>query len=317
MVMPVRVGSREKELGFALAPLLALWAVAWAAGRPARPRAQGSAGDELYFGLPLQKITEADWKDRVTSTAPLPGRDDPLPMEYAIRPLNGGPALRYPEENEKLFVTLSLKPRVLYFPRLLTDDECDLLVAIATKQLFKSKVANRQQTAANRNKLSSARTSKGSWIDLPQSGPLGIIRERLTHIVSSQWHENLQVLKYDVGQHYDAHTDYFDPSLYGDQYSNRALTFFLYLNTVPAGGETTFPRAGGLRMPVDMHSGACSSGLRVRPTKGAAVLFYNMRPDFSLDQYALHGGCDVAEGEKWAAPLWFRVAIPKGGGLLK
>jgi prolyl 4-hydroxylase len=85
-----------------------------------------------------------------------------------------------------------------------------------------------------------------------------------------------------------------------------------YMSDVPKGGETVFPRAGG----VDLNGGygsansrdpggfTCDVGLRVRPERGKVVLFYNLLPNGNLDDYSLHGSCPVLEGEKWAANKW-------------
>ena len=121
--------------------------------------------------------------------------------------------------------------------------------------------------------------------------------------------EELQVLRYDKSQKYDAHNDYFDPKMYGPQGSNRAITVFLYLTDVEAGGETQFPRADGKGPTWDFAS--CNRGLRVRPRKGQVALFYDMKPTGELDPYSLHGGCPVVKGQKWGGTLWLRV--PFGG----
>jgi prolyl 4-hydroxylase len=84
--------------------------------------------------------------------------------------------------------------------------------------------------------------------------------------------------------------------------NNRILTFFIYLNDVPSGGETVFPRVDG-----NYVDNACTNpnGFKVKPKKGSAVLFYSMLPDGNLDNDSLHGGCPVIEGEKYAANVWF------------
>jgi prolyl 4-hydroxylase len=62
--------------------------------------------------------------------------------------------------------------------------------------------------------------------------------------------EGIQVLRYQTGQAYIEHTDYFpispkpdwnwDPARNG---SNRFATVFLYLSDVDLGGQTVFPKA--------------------------------------------------------------------------
>ena len=63
---------------------------------------------------------------------------------------------------------------------------------------------------------------------------------------------SLQVLRYQNGEHYHAHHDFFDPKDYAnDPYwsslaaggaRNRMATLFMYLSDVEAGGETILTR---------------------------------------------------------------------------
>ena len=50
----------------------------------------------------------------------------------------------------------------------------------------------------------------------------------------------------------------------------------------------------------------CSRGLSVYPRGGKVIIFYSMHPDGSMDDYSLHGGCDVldAAATKWSANFW-------------
>ena len=57
--------------------------------------------------------------------------------------------------------------------------------------------------------------------------------------IPSNNYESFQILKYNVGEYYKPHHDSSgakDSSVSG----HRILTFFLYLNDVPEGGETRF-----------------------------------------------------------------------------
>ena len=75
-----------------------------------------------------------------------------------------------------------------------------------------------------------------------------------------------------------------------------------YMNEVEDGGETFFPRSGGLSGPLDFlcEGDAGMQGMKVTPSKGKAVLFYSLRPDGAIDPFSLHGSCPVeAGGEKW------------------
>ena len=49
------------------------------------------------------------------------------------------------------------------------------------------------------------------------------------------------------------------------------------------------------------------AGVVVAPIRGSALLFYNHRPDGSIDPLAVHAGCRVLAGEKWGANHWVRM----------
>jgi prolyl 4-hydroxylase len=92
--------------------------------------------------------------------------------------------------------------------------------------------------------------------------------------------------RYQVGQEYKQHRDYFTDSKHTAQ---RLVTVFAYLNDVEAGGNTAFPILG----------------VSVRPERGKAVRFTNTHPDGKPDPDTLHAGLPVIRGEKWLATLWF------------
>lgn len=129
--------------------------------------------------------------------------------------------------------------------------------------------------------------------------------------------EPVQVLYYKTGGFYHAHDDSGQLQFYiGDQrhlqakhygYFDRMLTLFWYMNDVPAGGQTNFPRAGGpggsaLPPPPSMRE--CTQGIMVPPVAGQAVLWYNMYPHGQQTPYALHAACAVEQGEKYAINVW-------------
>ena len=50
--------------------------------------------------------------------------------------------------------------------------------------------------------------------------------------------------------------------------------------------------------------------LIIKPRKGTAIMWYNHFMDKKsgwlgeMDEYSLHGGCDILKGEKWIANNW-------------
>jgi len=124
--------------------------------------------------------------------------------------------------------------------------------------------------------------------------------------------EYAQVLRYQKGERYAAHHDYFDPNLYKQNadiqrltkkgFFNRLVTVFFYLTHVEEGGHTNFPRAGGGPQPYNFED--CSKGVSIAPQEGRIVIFYSLDPSGHFDEYSLHGGCNVEKGTKWSANKW-------------
>lgn len=102
--------------------------------------------------------------------------------------------------------------------------------------------------------------------------------------------EHLQLVHYSVGQDYGPHHDFlYTQDIDNEKQDARLVTLLLYLNTVPKGGETSFPR----------YANAETDGsLLVKPVAGKAVLFYNLLPDGNFDDLSQHAALPVIEGEK-------------------
>lgn len=70
----------------------------------------------------------------------------------------------------------------------------------------------------------------------------------------------------------------------------------MYLNDVPAGGETAFPR---------WRNAETDQPIAVRPEKGKAMIFYMVNPDGNLDDLTQHAAQPVLDPyEKYFANLW-------------
>ena len=95
--------------------------------------------------------------------------------------------------------------------------------------------------------------------------------------------EQLQVLRYTEGGHYNPHQDVF----YQDK-NKRLYTFIIALNDEYEGGETAFPY---LNEKYKLNAGD--------------ALFFHTLDNYGLDTSdALHGGQPVKSGEKWVCNLW-------------
>ena len=95
--------------------------------------------------------------------------------------------------------------------------------------------------------------------------------------------EQLQVLRYTEGGHYNPHQDVF----YQDK-NKRLYTFIIALNDEYEGGETAFPNLN-----------------EKYKLKAGDALFFHTLDNYGLDTSdALHGGQPVKSGEKWVCNLW-------------
>lgn len=186
-------------------------------------------------------------------------------------------------------------PRVIVFGGLLSDEECDGLIALARPRLTRSETVD---NSTGGSEVNAARTSDGMFFERGESPLIQRIEQRIAELLN--WPlvngEGLQILHYRPGAEYRPHHDYFDPAHPGSatilkRGGQRVGTLVMYLNTPRAGGATTFPDAG----------------LEVAPIKGNAVFFSYDRPHAVTR--TLHGGAPVVEGEKWVATKWLREGV--------
>ncbi|PWF46126.1 2OG-Fe(II) oxygenase [Massilia glaciei] len=188
-------------------------------------------------------------------------------------------------------------PRIVVLGNVLSDEECDILVAYSESKMAPSRVVGGTE---GDNVLHDARTSSGSFIARGEIEVAARLEARLAAI--AQWPvergEGLQILRYTKGAEYKPHFDWFDRAQPGqarlfDRGGQRVGTFVLYLNDVESGGGTNFPKLG----------------LEVSPKKGGAVFFSNVTADGVPDPFTLHGGMPVLSGVKFVANKWLREGL--------
>lgn len=234
---------------------------------------------------------------------------------------------------------LMLTPRIFRLHNFLTDSEVDQLIEGALSLKLTRSTGGLQKVGSkdpnNKGEYTSHRTSDNSW---DQTSPLAIELKKRSfdllrmHPFREALADGLQVVRYQTGQFYHSHHDFFNIGATNDGWnfdpttggSNRIATVFLYLSDTELGGETVFPQAG--RVPENVTDKAqvaqlkkdlfppnsmearmvdvCRTHFHVKPTKGDAILFYHQDMEGNLDDAALHGACPVLQGEKWGANLW-------------
>ncbi len=104
--------------------------------------------------------------------------------------------------------------------------------------------------------------------------------------------EPCSIIRYQAGQAYEPHVDYFTPEQVeanrrerGDPSGQRVATFLLYLVVPASGGVTHY------HLP----------GISVAGEPGLGLIHYNTTPDGAVDPDSLHSGSAIVAGEKW---LW-------------
>ena len=186
-------------------------------------------------------------------------------------------------------------PAVWMLTNFLRDAQCAHLINLAQEQLRPSTVLD-HDTAGDR--VIAERNSWQTSLTVGQDPMVAEIEQRLAQHLGMPVEngEGLQIVRYEIGQEFQAHHDYFDPAFPGcvevlKHGGQRWFTVLMYLAEPEAGGETLFPNIR----------------LKVKPTKGHALCFSNLRADGSLDVDSLHGSLPVQAGEKWIATKWVRV----------
>lgn len=185
-----------------------------------------------------------------------------------------------------------VKPRIVVFGGLLSDEECEQLIALAQPRLARSLTV---ATKTGGEEVNADRTSNGMFFQRAETELVRRIEQRIARLVNwpEENGEGLQILHYGPGAEYKPHYDYFDPSEPGTptilrRGGQRVATIVIYLGEPEKGGGTIFP---------DVH-------LEVAPKRGNAVFFSYERAHPSTQ--TLHGGAPVLAGEKWIATKWLR-----------
>ena len=186
-------------------------------------------------------------------------------------------------------------PNIFVLGGFLDEDACRELIELARPRMKRSSVVHH----ADGVRIDDTRTSSGCYFRRGEVPLVADIEQRIAELTGFPMDngEGLQVLHYLPGQHYVPHWDYFPPAspssadiVRPEKGGQRVATFIAYLNTVPLGGETEFPRAG----------------VKVAAVQGNACFFSYLSADGALDPLTLHSGNAVIEGEKWIAVKWLR-----------
>lgn len=183
---------------------------------------------------------------------------------------------------------LSDKVQLYMLEKFMTEEECDRIVEIAGLQLRPSTV-----TTGEKN----YRTSSTSDLSLLNDPAVKALDEKIARAlgICLPYSEGIQAQRYEVGQEFRQHTDYFEKgtqeyATFAGSRGQRTWTFMVYLNNCQAGGGTNFVALNKIFMP----------------RKGMALVWNNLLPDGRPNPDTLHAGMPVEAGHKIIITKWFR-----------
>ena len=113
--------------------------------------------------------------------------------------------------------------------------------------------------------------------------------------IDSTHGETIQGQRYQVGQQFKPHYDFFHKSeeYWADMMRSggqRTWTAMVFLNDVEGGGETNFTNCGA----------------KVTPRRGNLLCWNNMDAIGQPNSFAMHQGCPVTAGTKYIITKWYR-----------
>ena len=176
-----------------------------------------------------------------------------------------------------------------YMAGLLSSADCQQLIEIGLQHLQTAKVVDETtgQSVEHADRVSEMAWPNRNDYPILQNISRGIAQ--LTNIPAEN-QEPLQILHYRPGGEYKPHFDAFPAGGEALKQGNRMATLILYLNTVPQGGGTAFPKLG----------------VEAAAVAGCGAFFLNLDKDKKPHPLSLHAGLPVLSGEKWIVTCWMR-----------
>jgi prolyl 4-hydroxylase len=186
------------------------------------------------------------------------------------------------------FELLNDTPRIILYHDVLTASECDYVIANADN--FQKSMGYDFET--KQSKPTEWRTSSNHF-DFNRK--FQFITEKSAELSGYSFSniEDVQILRYEPGEFYKPHNDYFNfpPEIVSTD-NDRIATIIFYLNDNFTCGATEFPMLN----------------INVKPRTGSALFFdYKYTPE--INKLTLHGGMSVDSGIKYVATSWIRSSV--------
>jgi prolyl 4-hydroxylase len=178
--------------------------------------------------------------------------------------------------------------QIYEIPELLSREDCAALIQAIDRGLVQSRVTQG---------LEEWRTSRTCHLSTIDPALTQRIETQLRLLIGTRETsvDPLQGQRYDPGDYFRAHTDWFAPDT--EEYvqharagGQRTWTVMVYLNQVEEGGQTVFPLIGRSFTPV----------------AGMGLAWNNLHADGQPNHATLHEALAVQRGCKYVITKWFR-----------
>lgn len=279
------------------------------------PSHQRALGNKVYYLEDIEKLlkeqkrgddgkaaVQTDQISMAENMLPLPERDvyemhcrlehvmpaavaSKLKCRYTDK---GNPFLRLARVKEE---EAYLKPLILIYHDVIYNSEIETIKKLSMPRFKRATVQN---SKTGELETANYRISKSAWLREEFHPHVAAVNRRVEDItgLTISTAEELQVVNYGIGGHYEPHFD-FARKDEGNAFKslgtgNRIATFLFYMSDVSQGGATVFPQIN----------------VALRPEKGAAAFWYNLHRNGEGDMDTRHAACPVLTGSKWVSNKW-------------
>ena len=197
--------------------------------------------------------------------------------------------------------SITTKAQRIYFPftqiykkeNFLTELECDQLILMISRDLRPSTVADDGDNCL----VNDYRTSKTSDLNYFKDPFYLNIDKKISNLMNLEpfFGETMQAQKYEVGEYYKEHYDFFSPfnhefKTYCEWMGQRTWTTMIYLNDVEEGGETYFKYLN----------------LKIKPKKGLLIAWNNLYINGFPNYKTMHEALPPLKNSKYIITKWWR-----------
>tara|TARA_R100000008_G_scaffold69349_1_gene46712 strand:- start:661 stop:1467 length:807 start_codon:yes stop_codon:yes gene_type:complete len=180
------------------------------------------------------------------------------------------------------------------YKNFLTEKECKALIKNIDESVRPSTISNNDDS----QKTSDYRTSQTADLHYFPEKLILDLNEKLEDLMELDPFigEALQAQKYNPGQYYKEHWDFFPPretpqfKIYCEWMGQRTWTTMIYLNNVEEGGETYFKHLK----------------LKVKPEQGLLLAWNNLYRNGKPNYKTMHEALPPIKGDKYVITKWWR-----------